>query len=458
MFRNRNGMLFQIISLCLFASILSSCSKEIIEEPIVEEVFEVVELEKGNDYYLNNAWNGYEGYANLSYFSSTVLFPDGLLAFQDATGLWGYLNIDGEIVIEPKFELAYQFDELTHRASVVLNGKYGFIDNSGEFVIEPIYYRTYDFESGYAAVQTDSLLWGYIDKDGNYLHEPEFEVAYDFGEVSIEPYAYASVSLNGTKGFLDINNQLYFYPNELQTIYGMQQNGYFWASNDNGYLGLFNVDGTRILDFDSRIYTGGTFDGNRNLALIATQDDSGNKLYGFINKDGEYLIRTQYSYVEEFVDGYALVMNSKRDYSEPFVFSFINENGEEVVSQLTGINMNEYSQPYVSSEGMYAYITEQGTWGYFDYSGNLMFDTNITPRFLEGYPGPATKDVGNFSNGAAWFVKEVATEYKDSEGVDRADWNDLIGYLNNTGELIQNFKVLVIMQWLQAAFQKMDMH
>ena len=48
-------------------------------------------------------------------------------------GLWGYVSVDGQIVIEPTYEQAYGFSE--GMAAVKLNEKWGFINSEGIFVV-----------------------------------------------------------------------------------------------------------------------------------------------------------------------------------------------------------------------------------------------------------------------------------------------------------------------------------
>ncbi|HEF3474383.1 TPA: WG repeat-containing protein, partial [Campylobacter coli] len=53
----------------------------------------------------------------------------------ELNGKWGFIDKNGEFVIEPKFDGVGNFSE--GLARVELNGKYGFIDKSGKIVIEP---------------------------------------------------------------------------------------------------------------------------------------------------------------------------------------------------------------------------------------------------------------------------------------------------------------------------------
>lgn len=429
----RKVLNFRFFLMCLFLVVFSACSSSVSEELSEEEVVApviVVELEKSDEFYQNNQWYGYSSNDNLGNFSENKLFPDGLLAFQDGTGLWGYLNESGEVIIEPQFDLAYQFDELVHRASVVQDGLYGFIDTTGAFVVEPIYARTYDFESGYAAVQLSSGLWGYIDANGHYLYEPILDTAYDFVETTIVPYAFtSSMALNGQEGFIDANGQVYQFSNDIAKVYGLQENGYFWANDSYGNLGLFNINGEAILDFNSSITGAYTFGHGRNLAMVAI-----NGLYGYIDEAGSFVVEPQYKEAYEFVDGYALVMNST-EYISPLVYSFINESGESAVSQLlsnNNITGGYETVPRATQEDTYAFISDEGTWAYFDYSGQMLFDTHI-PLRSDIYEGWAVLDIGQFSHGIAWFVNEVAIE-------DGSSSDYLIGYFDKNGTIISDAK------------------
>ena len=48
---------------------------------------------------------------------------------------WGYINQEGEIVINPQFDFASFFSE--GLARVVIGGKNGYINQEGEIVINP---------------------------------------------------------------------------------------------------------------------------------------------------------------------------------------------------------------------------------------------------------------------------------------------------------------------------------
>lgn len=84
-------------------------------------------------------------------------------------GLYGYKDISGKVIIEPKFTWAGEFSEGLAAAAImdpVLGERYGFIDPTGNYVIEPIYQKADAFVGGLAPVFQDWKA-GFIDKKGN---------------------------------------------------------------------------------------------------------------------------------------------------------------------------------------------------------------------------------------------------------------------------------------------------
>ena len=65
------------------------------------------------------------------------LYCGGKIAFRDDSGLWGYADTKGNIVLEAQFESAKSFSGSL--AAVCLDGKWGYINTSGQMVIENQY-------------------------------------------------------------------------------------------------------------------------------------------------------------------------------------------------------------------------------------------------------------------------------------------------------------------------------
>uniref|UniRef100_UPI001F31B696 WG repeat-containing protein n=1 Tax=Campylobacter coli TaxID=195 RepID=UPI001F31B696 len=91
------------------------------------------------------------------------IFVSGDLIKVKIDGQWSFLDKNGEIAIEPKFDYVWSFSE--GLAKVELNGKWGFINKSGKIVIEPKFDKVWDFREGLATVKLNGK-WGFIDKSG----------------------------------------------------------------------------------------------------------------------------------------------------------------------------------------------------------------------------------------------------------------------------------------------------
>lgn len=79
---------------------------------------------------------------------------------------------NGEIIIEPQFDLAGHFSD--GLAAVKLNGKWGYIDKDGKTVISPQFDQAVPFQNGLAqvVVRSSPPKFGYVDKTGKYIWEP----------------------------------------------------------------------------------------------------------------------------------------------------------------------------------------------------------------------------------------------------------------------------------------------
>ena len=97
--------------------------------------------------------------------------------YSAANDKYGYKNDKGEVVIIPKYDLAYTLDE--GMAAVRQNGKYGFVDKTGKEIISPRYDNTWKFIGGFAAVKSGDK-YGFIDQTGREVIPPIYEDAYNY--------------------------------------------------------------------------------------------------------------------------------------------------------------------------------------------------------------------------------------------------------------------------------------
>ena len=92
----------------------------------------------------------------------------------------GYQMIDtsGKVYSKHTYEDVRLFNDTTY-AAVKINGKWGFVDKNGDIVLEPQYEDARSFCNGFAAVKVDGL-WGYINAEGQMVIVNTFVDAKDF--------------------------------------------------------------------------------------------------------------------------------------------------------------------------------------------------------------------------------------------------------------------------------------
>lgn len=91
---------------------------------------------------------------------------------------YGLISHKGKRIGELTFEDAKAFTENGY-AAVCRSGKWGFLDSDGELVIDYLYEDAESFRNGYAAVCMDGL-WGYIDTEGELIIDCQFMAATHF--------------------------------------------------------------------------------------------------------------------------------------------------------------------------------------------------------------------------------------------------------------------------------------
>jgi beta-lactamase regulating signal transducer with metallopeptidase domain len=151
---------------------------------------------------------------------------------------YGYIDITGELVIEPRFEAAYDFNE--GLSGVRLEGKWGFIDQSGAFVIEPRFERVwYAFSEGLCGVRLEGK-WGFIDQSGERVIEPLYEEVGHFSE------GLAAVRKGGKWGFVDREGKMVIEP-KLEAEYQREfKNGLAPIQSKAGFKGYIDRSGTVV--------------------------------------------------------------------------------------------------------------------------------------------------------------------------------------------------------------------
>ncbi len=97
-------------------------------------------------------------------------------------GRWGHINRDGEFVVAPQFDMAYEFSE--GLAVVQRDKRHGYVNRSGALVVDTKFLSADAFSEGLASVNVgtggahksiaEACEVGFIDPAGEFVLSPRY--------------------------------------------------------------------------------------------------------------------------------------------------------------------------------------------------------------------------------------------------------------------------------------------
>lgn len=134
-------------------------------------------------------------------------FFDGLAAFKN-NGLYGFIDIQGNIVIKPQFKYAGRFSRERSAVQSASNDLWGFIDTKGNYIVYPQYCSLGAFSEsdGLAGVYKDGYKvgdkcvggkWGFMNTSGQWEINPVLDHAERFIQGK------AKVTYQGNQGYIN---------------------------------------------------------------------------------------------------------------------------------------------------------------------------------------------------------------------------------------------------------------
>lgn len=245
-------------------------------------------------------------------------------------GLYGAMDMEGNIIVEPKYEGAASNSALEgsliyreKRAVFYKDEKYGYLDENGKEVIPAKFQRAGLFRNGLAVVEENDK-WGYIDANGEYVIEPAYDDANSFFANITEVKQNDESLIINQKG--EIKQRGISIPDLFRTE-EWQQDGLIVVYNEEGKYGYMNVDGDLVVE--PKFNEAYPFSDGVGLVNMAISKGSAESYYGYIGKDGNYVIEPKYFIARNFNDGYAYVNRSKEENIE----GFIDKQGKMVTSK-----------------------------------------------------------------------------------------------------------------------------
>ena len=268
-------------------------------------------------------------------------------------GLYGLINLDGEVVTEPIYEEISSLKNRPGRILVKKDDKYGVLDSKGKIVVPISYYSIVgdeycEDENAYAntgyivSIKTNNgIMYGYYNSTGKKVLDTKYESITRVLEYEDEAN-YLIVMSNGKKGVLRNGKKLIDLDYQ-DVIYSRLSK--IFIVNKNGKYGFFSKNGREILEpkYESYQIAG---------EYISVTEDGKNVLYDI---NGNYIDQKNYSSIVEVenssyfiaIDGqdgtYSIISkdtnikNNYKNISYLFnnLFTFTNQDGKSGIIDAT---------------------------------------------------------------------------------------------------------------------------
>lgn len=305
----------------------------------------------------------------------------GLLAYFDGDE-WGFIDLEGKIVINPQFQQAYNFSEglaLTQNSE----GLYGFIDGEGVYQSgEPSFSAATYFSEGLAWTVKPFGSPSCIDESGNILFTCE---TCDYvGNYSEGLALFVKINDDNETEFGYLNNKGEIEINAQFSEAGDFKNGLAPVKNKKGEFGYINSKGDLKINYQFEYAS--RFSDN---GLAAVSDG---KKWGWINTDGTYVCNPQFKggawpidddlWIVSDGDRYGLTKNDGK--------YIVNPQFDEI--QVT--EPHQYNDLLAFRDGK--------EWGYIDQHGKIV----INAQFDDAFPYVNGLAIVKSSNGYGIIDKE----------------------------------------------------
>lgn len=304
---------------------------------------------------------------------------------------WGYIDEKGKMVIKAQYRTCFPFNEEGY-AVVNENRKFMFIDTKGKELktgYKKFYLKEFSFGFGAGTVLAfnDGLApirerkgWGFLNKEGKLA----IEMKYD--------------NVSGFKdglAFAIIKNK-------------------FFILDPSGKETAVNVKDIVEIKRPSE-------------GMVAYR--AKNKLMGFVNGEGEAVIKAKYIAVGRFVAGVAWARNTDDQ------FGYIDKKGNWVIKPQFDAVKN-----FDPVAGL-ARVKDKDGWGYINKDGKklkLNIETEVYGDFVDGLAkGRKDKKFGFFGPDGNWVIKpQLQGVGKVSSGFIPAKENDLWGFIDMKGKWV----------------------
>jgi hypothetical protein len=289
-------------------------------------------------------------------YNSDILLKASLFDKKSDSLKYGFVDIKGNWIIQPKFDGLSGFDEEGF-CGASFNEKEGFINRKGDWIIFPIYKNVRDFDNkGYCGAELYDeneefeTKYGFINRQGNWEIEPLFDSLGNFDEKD-----YCRATLDGENwGFINRQMEWIIEP-KFEEITDFDDCGYcavksksFWGLSKSKW-GLINRNGGWIIKpkFDN------LFSSRHKDYYTASL----NGKTGIINSIGNWIVQPIFDDLGSFDEGFCKAQLNEK-------WGSIDLKGNWVIQPIFHIiwfwDLKGYA--LASKKGKYGFINRQGNW------------------------------------------------------------------------------------------------
>jgi WG containing repeat len=354
-----------------------------------------------------NPSNSYEWSKTAKWKILSTHFHNGLIriGFNDPLGSVAAINGVGDVV-----------------TPLILNG---YMDKTGKQVIPPRFFRASDFSEGLASVRIypekkypvgwTKKTWdfGYIDTSGKIKIKPQFPSADSFSDGLAKVYI-----KNKGYGYIDHQGKIIVTPsNRFIRLYSFHEGrAIVYPDKSNANFYLIDKKGQLIKPQDKKLAC------NENFTNDSSNDPKffegllvvrKNSKYGYINREGKLAIGLKFDEAYDFSDGVARVVTKKNGKS---FSSYINKQGEYILK-----SQNNISESFDFKEGL-ALAKDSITkkYGFIDKKGMFVippiFDTRAGSNYVFSEDSSRGMLARGFVEGVVRFVSDKGFIFINKSG------------------------------------------
>ncbi len=332
---------------------------------------------------------------------------------------YGYVNVDGTILLNAMFTSAYNFSEDGLAVVSTNEGRkieYGVITKNGSFIVPPRYTGIKHFVKGFSALKENNQ-WKVIDNKGRLVSETFFDAVGSFSNGLI------NVKKNGKWGYIDSVGKIivpfqYEVADKFCKGLAIVGNGklYGYINTAGKLIGSFNF--TRATRFDgdlARVAQGnqngfmnaaGRFNLTDKIASIGSFYSGRARMrvgsyYGYYSSDAKLAIKPTFLYASDFREDLAMTITP---ISGGYKASYINKMGTVIKT------WDILSKPIFTNKDIFYSIIYPSVPFYKDSDPNsrVIIKANYGDSFIKSHQKTATPINGHGLGGLLYAAEYYA--------------------------------------------------